>query len=226
MSRSLALTAKTPLGGNVWAFTFEPDQPLNWNPGQAIRIELPHKHPDTEGTKRYFTITSAPFERTITITTRLTESTFKQALAQLPIQGTVTLLDPPAGTFVWPRIPGRPVVLVAQGIGITPFISLMRQRQHDGSPLAATLVHTNLTLPAPFQDELAAIAAHHPGLIVHHETRPVTAAHLLELVPRLPHADVLVSGPRPLLELLAPPVNLPLRQHQYDQFTGYGADHY
>jgi ferredoxin-NADP reductase len=226
MASILTLRSKSSLGGNVWAFTFEPDVPLNWNAGQAIRVELPHTMPDTAGTKRYFTITSAPFEQMVTIATRLTGSTFKRALAALPERGQLKLLDQPAGTFTWPQDSTRRIVLVAQGVGITPFVSLLRQRHHDQASLAATLVHASLTPPAPFRTEIARLAATHPELITHFDTQPTTAKRLLTLVPDLSTANVLVSGPRPLFDLLSAPVNLPVSRHQYDQFTGYAAAAY
>ncbi len=222
----LTLHGKLSLGGNIWAFTFEPNVPLIWNAGQAIRVELPHVHPDSAGTKRHFTITSAPFEHIVTITTRLTGSSFKQALATLPTGGRLQLLDPPAGTFAWPRTLGRPVVLVAQGIGITPFISLIRQRRHDRASLVATLIHANLSEPAPFGEELARVAAAYPEFKVYIASQPPTVTGLFELVPGLAAAEVLVSGPRPLFGLLQPPVNLPAARLQYDQFTGYDSSHY
>lgn len=222
---SLTLIHKQPLGGNIWSFTFEPNDPLNWKAGQAIRVELPHEQPDAAGAKRHFTITSAPHERVITITTRNSTSSFKRALVALPIGGRLRLLDQPAGTFSWPA-DERPVVLVAQGIGVTPFISILRQRRHDGLPLDAVLVQANLTPPAPFQDELRHLSADHPELKISYETSSITAQRLLALVPNLANTEVLVAGPRPLFELFTPPINLPTQHHQFDQFTGYAATHY
>ncbi|HET8670947.1 MAG TPA: YHS domain-containing protein [Candidatus Saccharimonadales bacterium] len=77
----LKLIEKEVLVDNVWAFRFEPTAPLEWIAGQFIRVELPHDNPDAEGTKRWLTVSSAPYEEIIQITTRVTGSTFKQALA-------------------------------------------------------------------------------------------------------------------------------------------------
>jgi hypothetical protein len=106
---TLQLEHKQPEAGNVWSFRFRPSEPLDWLAGQFIRVELPHTHPDAEGTKRYFTIASAPHEGHVQISTRITDSSFKQTLAQLPIGRELLMLDPPAGDFVWPTNPVPPI---------------------------------------------------------------------------------------------------------------------
>jgi ferredoxin-NADP reductase len=80
MQPHLILKEKENLVDNIWAFRFEPSAPLDWSAGQYIRVDLPHDKPDAEGTKRWFTISSAPYEQIVQITTRITQSAFKQAL--------------------------------------------------------------------------------------------------------------------------------------------------
>lgn len=224
MATTLKLIAKRPLGGNVWLFEFEPSRPLRWIAGQFIRVELPHSNPDAEGTKRQFTIAAAPHQP-VRVATRITQSSFKQALADLPIGDTLNLLDPPAGTFVWQE-QTSPLVFVAQGIGITPFVSMLADRHHQSLPLSATLVHANLTPKVPFATELQAWAAADPRLILHFLDHQVTAAELADLVPDLNTAAVYVSGPRPLTELLLPPFRLSPHQLKSDLFPNYPASAY
>jgi len=191
-----------------------------------VRVELPHDHPDDEGTRRSFTISSAPHEQAVQIATRITQSSFKQTLANLPLGGRLNLLDTPAGDFVWPATPARPILLAAQGIGITPFISMLRDRDHRGQPLAATLIHTNLTPDIPFETELHAQAQAHPELTLFSSYEPLTAASLSQLYPQFATHTIYISGPRMLIELLGPPHNLPASQLKQDQFPNYAASAY
>lgn len=225
MFMSLTLIAKAPVASNVWLFTFEPSTPIVWIAGQFIRVELPHNHPDSEGTKRQFTIASAPADGHIQIATRITGSSFKQALQALPIGGRLNLVDLPAGDFTWPRDDSHPIVLAAQGIGITPVRSMIRQHLSEGRPIPATLVYSNLVPGIPFQDELSRWTAR-KEFRVHMTTHPLTGKVLSDLVPNLASARVYVSGPDSLIELVGPPVNLPISSLKQDQFPNYARVNY
>ncbi|OYX41346.1 hypothetical protein B7Y94_05240, partial [Candidatus Saccharibacteria bacterium 32-49-12] len=81
----LTLKEKEHVIDNISSFRFTSDQPFSWIPGQFIRVEIHHDNPDDEGTKRWFTISSTPHDGFIQVTTRVTSTTFKQALAALAV---------------------------------------------------------------------------------------------------------------------------------------------
>src|SRR5687768_17266618 len=139
MPVTLVLTEKEHLVDDIWAFRFMPNEPQHWIAGQYMSVELPHEHADGKGTKRWFTISSAPFEGVMEITTRLTDSSFKRALSALPIGGHLELLDQPHGDFIW-QDADRPLLFVAGGIGITAFRSILRQRAYERLPLNVELI--------------------------------------------------------------------------------------
>ncbi len=221
----LSLVARQPIAANIWRFTFRPSQPITWTAGQFIKIELPHPHPDPKGTVRRFTIASPPHAQTIDIATRITTSSFKQALSTLPPSGLLKLIDPPAGDFVWRTSP-HPLVFVAQGIGITPFLSMLRDRVYHSQPLPAILIYTNFQSDIPFRNELQALAESHPEFHLHLNASPITPPKLAELIPNLSSSLVYVSGPKPLTALLAPPYNLPPGQLKSDLFPNYSSADY
>ena len=123
---TLKLKEKAHLLDNIWSFRFEPSEPFTWVAGQFIRVELPHDNPDAEGTKRWFTVSAPPFEGVVQITTRVTQSTFKQALSRVPIDGELQLLEKPDGDFVWVDT-DKPLVFIAGGIGITPILGMIHR---------------------------------------------------------------------------------------------------
>jgi ferredoxin-NADP reductase len=156
----------------------------------------------------------------------LSGSTFKQALASLPIGGQLTLLDLAAGDFIWPDNLARPV-LVARGIGITPFYSMLLDREHRALPLSAVLVHSNRPGAfVPYQKELRALSHLHPDLLYSPAVDMPTAANLLATIPDLAARTIFVSGPHKLLDLLKTPYNLPARQLKTDYFPGYSSASY
>jgi ferredoxin-NADP reductase len=220
----LTLREKNHLTDNVWSFVFEAHPQIHWTAGQFIRVELAHPNPDQEGTKRWFTVSAAPFEGRPQITTRVSDTTFKHALVALPIGGEVELIEEPDGDFVWEES-DKPRVFVAAGIGITPFRSILAERKHARQSLDVTLVYGNRTEMIPFKDEFDADAASDPEFRVHYVTGGLlTLAKLEELVPDYRKSLVYVSGPEPLVEALGDQMRaagMPEEQLKQDFFPNY-----
>ena len=199
---TLTLTSKENLVDNVWAFRFKADTPILWTPGQFIRVELPHDNPDDEGTKRWFTISSTPHDGYIQITTRVTSTSFKQALAALPIGSTINLVEQPDGDFVWQESE-KPLVFIAGGIGITPFYSMLKARGHSGQPVSATLIYNGRTDELPFKVEFEEASRRHPEFKVHYVIgEQLTTEKLTELVPNISSSQVYISGAESMVEAL------------------------
>lgn len=197
---TLCLKEKENLVDNIWAFRLTADQPLSWTPGQFIRIDIPHDNPDDEGTKRWFTISSTPQDGYIQITTRITDTSFKRALAALPIGENVQLIEQPDGDFVWQES-DRPLVFVAGGIGITPFYSMVKARAEGGQPVTVTLIYNGRSDDLPFKAEFETLSTDHPEFTVHYVIgEPLSAGKLVELVPDITASQVYVSGPEPMVE--------------------------
>jgi ferredoxin-NADP reductase/Na+-translocating ferredoxin:NAD+ oxidoreductase RnfD subunit len=101
--------------------------PLSFIPGQYIEISLPHKNVDSRGSRRVFSIIGHPQDSQISIATRIPEkkhSSFKQALSRMK-PGQIVYGTRIAGDFVLPEDTSLPIVCIAGGIGITPYISFL-----------------------------------------------------------------------------------------------------
>lgn len=226
---TLRLKEKEQLVDNVWAFRFEPSAPLTWTAGQFVRVELLHDNPDAEGTKRWFTVSSAPYEGILQITTRVTDSTFKQALSNLSLGDGLHLLERPEGDFVW-EDSDKPLIFVAGGIGVTPFRSILKQRAHDDLPLDVTLIYGNRTDAIVFKNEFDDYAARNQEFKAKYVIgEPLTAAKLAELEPELNSSLVYVSGPEPMVAALGDELTamgLPKAQLRQDSFPNYTKSNY
>lgn len=227
---TLTLFEKEHLVDNVWAFRFKPSEPLTWVAGQYVRVELPHDNPDEEGTKRWFTNSAAPYEGILQITTRVTDSTFKQALFGLETGSTrLQLIEAPEGDFVWQNSE-LPIVFVAGGIGVTPFRSIIKQRIHDSQPVNLSLVYGSRTPEVPFKNELTEWTNADPTLNVHYVSgNPLTAENLAAEIPTLNSSLVYLSGPEPMVESLGDDLKshgLPEAQLKQDFFPNYDENNY
>lgn len=221
---TLTLFEKEHLIDNVWAFRFHPTKPLHWTAGQYMRVDLPHDNPDKEGTKRWFTISSAPYEGYAQITTRVTNSTFKQALSGLKVGDTLSMIENSEGSFTWQES-DKPLIFIAGGIGITPYHSILMQRVHDAQPLNVTLIYGSRTDDVVFKDLFDAYVMEHPEFKVHYVIgEPLTAAKLNEFAPSLNQSLVYVSGPDPMVDALGAELiatGLPEDQLKKDGFPNY-----
>ncbi len=116
----LAPTIKT-----LW---FKPSEKFDYIAGQFIEMYLPNIEPDERGNKHWFTLSSSPTEKMISITTRFFDerrSNFKQALSDLKPGDSLNISEP-MGDFVLPKDKNRPLLFVAGGIGLTPMRSMVK----------------------------------------------------------------------------------------------------
>jgi ferredoxin-NADP reductase len=118
-----------------WQFDFRAQAPVRFLAGQYMELTLPHDHSDRRGWRRVFTIAAAPGDgRGIRFAMRVPDdaSSFKKALLRLE-PGAVVSATAVHGDFVLPVDVEKPLLLVAAGIGITPFVSHLEHLTHLGA---------------------------------------------------------------------------------------------
>ena len=148
-----------PLAEGTRGFRFAKPEGFAFRAGQAVNVTL-LEPPETDGkgNSRTFSLVTAPHEPTIAIATRMRDTAFKRVLGSLA-PGTPVKVRGPMGTFTLPDDPARPAVFLAGGIGITPFVSMLRHEAKAGSARPRLLVYSNRRPEdAPFLDELQALA--------------------------------------------------------------------
>src|SRR5688500_18366589 len=107
---------------------------------------------DAEGNTRGFSINSAPDDSELVFATRLRDTAFKRVLATMPL-ATAVKAEGPFGSFTLHNDPRRPAVLLAGGIGVTPFRSIARRAARGMLPHRILLFYANKRPEdAPFLD--------------------------------------------------------------------------
>jgi len=136
MEATLSLLEKKQIATNVYAFYFEKPEGFTYKAGQFVEINVPTFKP------AFFSLASAPYEDRLMIATRWrSDSPFKEAfikIDELPIKG-------PFGNFVLPEDTSIPIVLLAGGIGITPFLSIAKQASYEERTTQIDLFYVNKT---------------------------------------------------------------------------------
>ena len=123
----LSLLEKKEIAKDTFEFTFKPSEKVSYEPGQYMEWTLPSNTPDVRGIRRYFTIASSPLEDVIRLGVKRAErgSSFKNSLFSLE-SGKGLLATSVTGVFLLPEDKNTTLVFIAGGIGITPFISMLR----------------------------------------------------------------------------------------------------
>ena len=123
----LKLESKKKLSTNITNFSFVPDQPIAYLPGQFMEWTLPHKEYDARGDRRYFTLSSSPSEKKLMIGVRFNESgsSYKKTLEALKEGGAISASQL-GGDFVMPSDQAVKLMFIAGGVGITPFRSMIK----------------------------------------------------------------------------------------------------
>lgn len=222
----LILTERKAEAPDVETFRFKPQEPLTWKAGQFIHYVLHHEPTDERGSDRWFTVSSAPFENAVTLTTRFSEksSTFKKALRELKNGDAIEIADID-GDFTVDDTE-KNYICIAGGIGITPFYAILKQLRHEGKNIDVTLLYANRDEDIVFKKELEDIARENPRMRLHYVISPerIDAKKIAELVPDLQKPYFYISGPEPMVKAMAEMVKdmgVPAEHIKLDDFPGY-----
>lgn len=142
---------------DVYTFLFEKEKELTWKAGQHGLFSITHK--TIKKPTRPFTVASAPTENNVKITMRISDdpSDFKKAMLELK-QGMKVSMSGPVGSFYLKD--NSPSLLIAGGIGITPYRSILKQIEAEGNGIEKqiNLLYIDSKKSFIYKDELDAIA--------------------------------------------------------------------
>ena len=166
------LMRREEVAEGTMAFHFEKPSGFNFKAGQFADVTLTDPpETDAEGNTRTFSIASPPFENELVFTTRMRDTAFKRSLRKVPL-ATEVKIGSAAGSFTLHKNRAKPAVFLAGGIGITPFLSIVRQADHDRLPHKLYLFYSNRRPEdAAFLDTLQTLEKTNPNfqLDLHHD---------------------------------------------------------
>ena len=134
--------------------------------GQYATITLPHAT-DQPTTSQFhdFSIVSSPNDHMLLkIAFRNSVSFFKNTLLASPL-GSSVILEGPSGNFTLPNETDKPIIFIAGGIGITPFLSMLTAISETKQPYRIILFYSNRdVISTPYTAELQQLAKDNPSL--------------------------------------------------------------
>jgi ferredoxin-NADP reductase len=238
----LRFTGSRALTPSTTEFVFKPSRPVRFVPGQYMELDLPHAKSDGKGRRRVFSVTSAPGSGMVKFGVRTAEpvSAAKKVLLSLQPGDQVTATSV-GGDFVLPRDRSRPVLLVAAGIGITPYLAQLASGAADERDTTLLLLARNAEEIA-YAEELRSSAARIVVRLADGSAAPLffsnaatdgsgdspgpgarlDAASLKALVPDIAEREVYISGsPASVASLRRAARKAGARRVHVDSFAGY-----
>lgn len=151
-------------GKDIWSLTFR-GRPLAYRPGQFMHLrllrrgELSSSHP--------FTLSSSPTRELLAVTPKEVGD-FTRTVKDTQL-GDRAYVDAPYGVFSFLNYDCQNIMFISGGIGITPFISMLRYMHDENIQIPVTLVWANKgEKELCFHDELARMEAEMVNLKVVH----------------------------------------------------------
>jgi len=201
---------ETAAWGTV-ALAFEKPAGFRFKAGQSVDLTLiDPPETDAKGSRRALSIVSAPFEDELVFATRLRDSAFKRTLWGLQ-PGAKVRIEGPFGSFGLHGDVTRPAILLAGGIGITPFMSMIRHALHDAAKRRLVLLYSNRQpRDAAYLAELQQLASRHGDWLEFTPTMtervsPTEWQGRQGLIDRALIASVIAEHARPVFYVVGPP---------------------
>lgn len=234
----LPLKEKIQAAYNTMVFAFQPLGSFTFTPGQYMEWTLPHKHADSRGNRRYFSLASSPTEKELLVAVKFYQppSSYKKALNAMQTGSTIVATQL-AGDFVLPENVNTPLVFVAGGVGIAPFRSMIKYIVDKKLQSNIILFYANRTREEiAFQDvftqagqygvktiytltDKQSIPADWSG-----ETGYITQTMVQQYIPDYQQRIFYLSGPQLMVEsfeTMLTDMNVHRSQIKLDYFPGY-----
>lgn len=200
----LSLESSHKLSADIYEFVFRSPRKINFKAGQYFEWTLPKFFFDARGNRRYFTIASSPTEPFLRIGVRIAEngSRFKKELLTMK-PGDTMGVSSLSGDFVLPADTRKKLVLIAGGIGVTPFRSMAqyiidKKEQRDIHLIYACLSKNDFVYQDTFTK--AEISGWQTSYLATDTDGYLTQEKLAALIPDFKERYYFLSGPNAMVE--------------------------
>ncbi len=197
-SMQVKLIEKIKEAKDTYSLIFHPQEEVSWKAGQFIYYKVPHENPDERGEVRHFTISSAPFEKNIRLTSKFDPengSSFKRALLSLGLGDTIEAYNI-RGSFTVDQEGNY--VFIAGGIGVTPYRPILLDlEKKDALGDILMLYSCKDKESLAFGDLWKRLENDNPGLGIHYIFSPrlIDKGLIEEKVSALEDRRFYISGP-------------------------------
>ena len=209
---------------DVYTFLFEKGKDISWKAGQHGLFNITHKK--IKNSTRPFTVASAPIENVVKITVGISDdpSDFKKAMLELK-QGMKVSMSGPVGSFYLKD--NSPSLLIAGGIGITPFRSIVKQIEAEGNGVEKQihLLYIDSKKSYIYKDELDGIANNTSISVTYLDSRDDLHQEIDKFTTLYKNnGKYFIAGPKSMVDSISTYLqknNISKRNIKKDAFFGY-----
>ena len=218
---------KKEIASDTIELSFTRPNNFEFKAGQYIQLGIPKLlYPDPRGSSRVFSLASSPEEsEVLRIAFRNTGSGYKKTLSELDKDSPLDL-EGPLGFFTLPQGSSNVWhVFIAGGIGITPFMSMIRSAHGNSFKEPVTLLYANKDQnSAAYIEELHDIGRKHDLFTLKTIFGKITQQHISNFIHDTDSVLWWVVGPPPMVAevnsvLMSQGVHSNAIRHE--EFTGY-----
>jgi len=156
---------KARAGRNVLLLSLQPEQShdaITYNAGQYVSIGF--KRGGRRTPMRSFSVVSSPKDTSTLQVAMRVQGNFTGVASQVEV-GDAAYVQGPFGNFIINPDYDENIIMMAGGIGITPFISMLRYATEASLPVNITLLYSCRSQDdIPFYDELLQLQRRNPNL--------------------------------------------------------------
>lgn len=141
-SAKLKLLGRRKLPGDQVEYVFSSENKIDFIAGQYAELHVPHTNPDKRGFRRMLTVASRPGANEVRFITRhaMPGSTFKKTLMSLTV-GSYVKVTGVWGDFTLPDDKNKKILMIAGGVGVTPFLSQLEWLEYTGQVRDVVLIY-------------------------------------------------------------------------------------
>lgn len=233
----ISLLRKSEIAHNTFAFHFAKPTGFSYIAGQYVSLSV--EKPEIAGpigTMRELSMVSAPYENELILALRFRESKAKQQFLKLR-RGDKAYIQGPFGSFQLEKNDKGPTVFLAGGIGIVPFVSMLKDAldaewKNDFFIFFSNRRHADM----PYFDELQTLAKKEKTVVLiptltaetpdiwQYELGYISPEMIKKYISRPQKATYYLSGPVGFVggmwEALEK-LGIPEKQIRGEEFTGY-----
>lgn len=217
-----SLREETP---NYWSISFQ--RPVKFIYEAGDWIDIAFNGQDLAGGKTY-SLSSSPTDQDLQITFREGLSPLKKALQGVK-PGDVLIILQYGNDYGFQLKKNQSSVLIAGGVGIAPFRSMLKEMYDNHDKNEVTLIYLNQNDTFLFKDELEMWSKGLPNLSISYiSTKEINRKKREKLILSLiksPHQNFYISGPPGMVEsnehLLIDHAGVQVRDIRIDSFGGY-----
>lgn len=140
--QTLSFVKREHVYDEVYTYAFSTDETVSYTAGQYGHIRVSGM-PDGVRAVREFSFASAPHDALIEFGVDCRSgSDYQKCLQALKVGDSVTLFKI-KNHMTWPPLQKKEVVMIAGGVGITPFRSMLRDKTEKKMPLYISVIHAS-----------------------------------------------------------------------------------